>query len=303
MAGFITGLGIEVFTNQVRKILAAPHVADAATGVLAAAERLKETMASSVSTEGYFVEVIALIQSIPRANLYSVAIGVSAFLIVRLMKRYAPQDPRRAGGPGAADDPRRAASTSPAKGVGVLGAIPSGAPDADPARDSRWPTTCGCCRAPWRSWPSSSAKACWWSAATATSTATRRTATRCCSPTARPTWRPASPGRCVTGNSPSRSAAMDASGAKSQLPSLVAAGTIARGAALLHRPAGVPAQRGAGRDRRQRGAVADRGPRAARAVADAPLGVLDRRRLPGERAGPGAAARRRSSPSCCPPST
>jgi len=34
-------------------------------------------------------------------------------------------------------------------------------------------------------------------------------------------------GSLVTGNSPSRSAAMDASGAKSQLPSLVAAGTIA----------------------------------------------------------------------------
>ncbi len=33
-------------------------------------------------------------------------------------------------------------------------------------------------------------------------------------------------GSLVTGNSPSRSAAMDASGAKSQLPSLVAAGTI-----------------------------------------------------------------------------
>ena len=32
MAGFITGLGIEVFTNQVRKILAAPHVADAGVG-------------------------------------------------------------------------------------------------------------------------------------------------------------------------------------------------------------------------------------------------------------------------------
>ena len=31
MAGFITGLGVEVFTNQVRKILAAPHVAEAAT--------------------------------------------------------------------------------------------------------------------------------------------------------------------------------------------------------------------------------------------------------------------------------
>ena len=39
MAGFITGLGIEVFTNQVRKILAAPHVADATSGVLAAAEQ------------------------------------------------------------------------------------------------------------------------------------------------------------------------------------------------------------------------------------------------------------------------
>ena len=34
-------------------------------------------------------------------------------------------------------------------------------------------------------------------------------------------------GSLVTGNSPSRSAAMDASGARSQLPSLVAAGTIA----------------------------------------------------------------------------
>ena len=93
MAGFITGLGVEVFTNQVRKILAAPHVSDATSGVLAAAERLKEVMASSVNTEGYFVEVVALIHSIPRANLYSVAIGVGAFLIVRLMKRYAPKIP------------------------------------------------------------------------------------------------------------------------------------------------------------------------------------------------------------------
>ena len=110
-------------------------------------------------------------------------------------------------------------------------------------------------------------------------------------------------GSLVTGNSPSRSAAMDASGARSQLPSLVAAGTIAVVHALLHRPAGVPAHRGAGRDRGQRGAVADRGPRAARAVAHAPLGVLDRRRLPAERAGAGSAARRGSSPSSCPRST
>ncbi|MDH5255446.1 MAG: SulP family inorganic anion transporter, partial [Gammaproteobacteria bacterium] len=39
MAGFITGLGIEVFTNQVRKILAAPHLADVG-GMVAAAERI-----------------------------------------------------------------------------------------------------------------------------------------------------------------------------------------------------------------------------------------------------------------------
>jgi hypothetical protein len=71
MAGFITGLGVEVFTNQVRKILAAPHVEIATSGVLAAAEHLKETLASSVNTEGYFVEALALFHSIPRANLYS----------------------------------------------------------------------------------------------------------------------------------------------------------------------------------------------------------------------------------------
>jgi len=95
MAGFITGLGVEVFTNQVRKVLAAPHAGDAASGLLAAAEHLKETLATSVNTEGYFVEVLALIHSIPQANLYSVAVGVGAFLIVRLMKRYAPKVPER----------------------------------------------------------------------------------------------------------------------------------------------------------------------------------------------------------------
>jgi sulfate permease, SulP family len=93
MAGFISGLAVEVFTNQVRKILAAPHVEGATSGLLAAAEHLKETLATSVNTQGYFVEVLAMIHSIPRANLYSVAVGVGAFLIVRLMKRYAPKIP------------------------------------------------------------------------------------------------------------------------------------------------------------------------------------------------------------------
>ena len=127
MAGFITGLGIEVFTNQARKILAAPHVVDATSGVLAAGEQLKEAMASSVNTEGYFLELLALFHSIPRANLYSVAIGVSAFLIVRLFKRYAPKIP------GALValvllTVIVAWFNLPAKGVGVLGAMPSGPP-------------------------------------------------------------------------------------------------------------------------------------------------------------------------------
>jgi len=224
MAGFISGLGIEVFTNQVRKILAAPHV-EAVSGVLAAAERLREVMASSVSTEGYFVEVIALVQSIPRANLYSVAIGVSAFAIVRLMKRYAPRVP---GALVALVLLTLAVAffDLPSRGVGVLGAIPSGAPSltlpAIPPADYV------------RLLPSALAIVAIllcegllvvrsysnkynykadgdqmlfaWGAANLAAGFT---------------------GSLLTGNSPSRSAAMDASGSRSQLPSLVAAVTIA----------------------------------------------------------------------------
>jgi SulP family sulfate permease len=225
MAGFITGLGLEVFTNQVRKILAAPHAAEKASGVVAAAERLKDAMASSVNTEGYFVEVLALIDSIPRANLYSVAIGVSAFAIVRLMKRCAPRVPgalvalvlltAAVGMFNLAD-----------KGVGVLGAIPSGAPSltlpAIPAADylRLLPSALAIvaillCEGLLvvRSYSSKyNYKADGdqmlfaWGAANLAAGFT---------------------GSFLTGNSPSRSAAMDASGARSQLPSLVAAVTIA----------------------------------------------------------------------------
>jgi SulP family sulfate permease len=225
MAGFITGLGIEVLTNQVRKILAAPHVAEAGSGILGAAERLKEAMATSVETEGYFVEVIALIQSIPRANLWSVAIGVSAFLIVRLMKRYAPKIP------GALValvllTAIVAVFDLAAKGVGVLGAMPSGPPaltvPAIAAADylRLLPSALaivailmceGLLVA--RSYSSKygykadgNQMLFAWGAANIAAGFT---------------------GALVTGNSPSRSAAMDAAGAKSQLPSLVAAGTIA----------------------------------------------------------------------------
>jgi SulP family sulfate permease len=225
MAGFITGLGVEVLTNQVRKILAAPHLAEGGSGLLAAAEQLKESMASSVSTEGYFVEVVALVESIPRANLYSVAIGVSAFVIVRLMKRYTPRIP----GALVALVLLTAAVAIldlPSKGVGVLGAIPSGAPSLTlpviPAADylRLLPSALAIvaillCEGLLvvRSYSSKygykvdgDQMLFAWGAANLAAGFT---------------------GSLVTGNSPSRSAAMDASGARSQLPSLVAAATIA----------------------------------------------------------------------------
>jgi len=126
LAGFITGLGIEVLTNQVRRILGAAHSIDG-SGLAAIAEQLHGAMATSVDTTGYFVELIALFESIPHANLYSVAIGVGAFVIVRLMKGYAPKAP-------AALIALILTTVIVAvfgldqKGVKVLGAMPSGLP-------------------------------------------------------------------------------------------------------------------------------------------------------------------------------
>jgi len=226
MAGFITGLGVEVFTNQVRKILAAPHVAGAASGVLAAAEQIKETLATSVTTEGYFVEVIALVQSIPHANLYSVAIGVSAFLIVRLMKRYAPKVP------GALValvllTTLVALLDLPAKGVAVLGnAIPSGLPaltlPSIPLADYL------------RLLPGALAivaillcEGLLVVRSYSNKYGYKADGDQMLFAYGAANLAAAFTGSLLTGNSPSRSAAMDASGAKSQWPSLVAAVTIA----------------------------------------------------------------------------
>jgi SulP family sulfate permease len=225
MAGFITGLGIEVFTNQVRKILSAPHAADGGSGVLMAAERLKETMASSVNTEGYFLELVALIDSIPRAHLWSVAIGVSAFLIVRLLKRYAPKIP------GALValvllTVIVAVFDLAGKGVGVLGAIPSGPPaltlPAIPAADYL------------RLLPSALAivaillcEGLLLVRSYSSKYGYKADGNQMLFAYGAANLAAGFTGSLVTGNSPSRSAAMDASGAGSQVPSLVAAGTIA----------------------------------------------------------------------------
>ena len=123
LVGFITGLGIEVFTNQVRRALEAPH----AEGGLETARQLHDALATSFDTTGYFLEVVVLFDSIPHANLYSIAIGVGAFTIVRLLKRYAPRMP------GALVALLLATVVVAVfgldqKGVGVLGSIPSGVP-------------------------------------------------------------------------------------------------------------------------------------------------------------------------------
>jgi SulP family sulfate permease len=225
MAGFITGLGVEVFTNQVRKILAAPHVGDATSGLLATAERLKEAMATSVNTEGYFVEVLALIHSIPHANLYSVAVGVGAFLIIRLMKRYAPKVP------GALValvllTTIVAMLNLPAKGVGVLGnAIPSGAPALTlpmiPLADYL------------RLLPGALAivaillcEGLLVVRSYSNKYGYKADGDQMLFAYGVANLAAGFTGSLVTGNSPSRSAAMDAAGARSQLPSLVAAGVI-----------------------------------------------------------------------------
>ena len=125
LAGFITGLGIEVLTNQVRRILGAVHAGG--SGLEAIAEQLHGAIATSVDTTGYLVELIALLASIPHANLYSVAIGLGAFVIVRFMKAYAPKAP-------AALIALILTTVVVAwfgldqKGVKVLGTIPSGLP-------------------------------------------------------------------------------------------------------------------------------------------------------------------------------
>jgi high affinity sulfate transporter 1 len=127
MAGFITGLGIEVFTNQVRRALGVSHGEGELSGAAALAMQANDALATSIPTTGYFAEVIAMIQSIPYANWYSLTIGAGTFAIVRLMKRYTPKIP----GPLVALIVMTvlvAVFGLDRKGVSVLGTIPSGLP-------------------------------------------------------------------------------------------------------------------------------------------------------------------------------
>jgi high affinity sulfate transporter 1 len=104
LIGFITGLGIEVFTSQLKKI-----------------------MGVSIEAEGYFREVIELVRSIPEANVFAVGIGVGSIVIIRLLKRYAPKLP------GAlialvVMTALVAVFNLDERGVSVLGPVPTGLP-------------------------------------------------------------------------------------------------------------------------------------------------------------------------------
>jgi len=71
LVGFISGLGIEIFTSQVKKILSI----------------------GPLKAEGWFREMFELITRIGEANLYTVAIGLGTIVIIRLLKRFAPKIP------------------------------------------------------------------------------------------------------------------------------------------------------------------------------------------------------------------
>jgi SulP family sulfate permease len=126
LIGFVSGLGIQVFTNQARKIL----------GVSIDVQRQLETIEAHVEqafgvalgTQGYFLEVMAIIRELPHTNLYALAIGLGSLIGVRLMKRYAPKIP------GALVvlilmTVIVIVFDLNAKGVSVLGELPAGLPD------------------------------------------------------------------------------------------------------------------------------------------------------------------------------
>jgi MFS superfamily sulfate permease-like transporter len=102
LVGFLAGLGIEILTSQVEKI-----------------------MNVSVDTGEWVTDVIELVKSIPDTSAASVVVGITTIVILRLIRQFAPSVPGRLvalvvlGGAVAILDP---------EGVDLLGEIPSGLP-------------------------------------------------------------------------------------------------------------------------------------------------------------------------------
>lgn len=102
LVGFVAGLGVEILTSQVRRILAV-----------------------DVEAEGWVREVLGLVAALPEASLASIAAGVGTIVIVRVLQRVTPRAPGSliallvVGG--------AVAWLSP-DGVAVLGPVPGGLP-------------------------------------------------------------------------------------------------------------------------------------------------------------------------------
>lgn len=222
MAGFITGLAIEVFTNQVHRIFAAGHAAAPTTDALAAGWH--NWVGGSFETEGFFLHAMALIESIPAVNVYSVGIGLGAIVIVRLSKRYAPRVPGALVAL-AVLTTLAAVLELDKLGVTVLGKVPAAVPSLNvPA-------------VPLATYLQMLPGALAIVAITLCESFllvrqySRKHGYKADGDQEMFAYGAASvaaglTGALMVGNSPSRTAAMDSAGAKTQLPSLVAAGTI-----------------------------------------------------------------------------
>ena len=70
LVGFLAGLGIEILTSQVEKI-----------------------MDVNVDTGEWLTDVVEIVKSIPEASAASVVVGVSTIVILRLAERFAPKLP------------------------------------------------------------------------------------------------------------------------------------------------------------------------------------------------------------------
>lgn len=123
MAGFVSGLGLEVFIKQIIKIIGAPHLEE--PGSIAAG--MQEAITQTIQTTGFFFELGELVRMVPDANLWSVAIGLGALFLVRGLKRYAPKVPGALVALVALTF-LVAVLKLDQKGVSVLGEIPSGLP-------------------------------------------------------------------------------------------------------------------------------------------------------------------------------
>ena len=102
LVGFIGGLGIHVLTSQIRKI-----------------------MAVDVEAEHWPGEVLELVRAIPDVSIANVAVGIGTIIALRVMRRWMPKVPGALVVLAAAT--ALIAAIEP-EGVGLLGDVPSGLP-------------------------------------------------------------------------------------------------------------------------------------------------------------------------------